>query len=517
MSQRYIDAIEGWGLVIPSPRTNGIAMAPPSRLLNALSRAYLLSETRSGDDPELSEVLEEVQRVQEEEGWLVIRVGEGEFLAQDEVVPAEGEDLSAFLHALRQARITELRLQDPAGADLLERFFLSLQPSEALESISGPERFRGVEESIGLSFQAGSAPLRGMAAAVEGLFQEKEEGPVSSGEEEEYSAEDASAPVHLPEELAAAARRYLGAEPWEKKALRETILSQAAILKESRSMAALAELVDILASPASVAAGADSVGLAREILSPALASFLAARLGEVREEEERARMVDSAAGLGGEMALALADALEEARDRFQRRSFLDAMLAQGPLALEVAQGMVEDPRWWVMRNGVSIIGEIGDREAVSHLTGALANSDARVRRETVLALAKLGGADAEQLLMGMLDDHDAEVRAMTCRAVGVLGVEKALRPLLKILEEEQDQEIQVECLHALGKIGDPGAVPSIEKKAGKGIFSRRSQEIRVAAYRALAAIGTPHARSLLEKAAGDSDPAVRGVVETLLS
>lgn len=504
-------------------------MAPASKILNALSRAYLISETRSGDDPELSEVLEQVQRAQEEEGWLVIRVGEGEFRARDEVVPAEGEELSTFLHALRRARVTELRLQDPGGAELLERFFLSLQPSEALESISGPERFRGVEESIGLSFLAGSAPLRGMAAAVQGLFQAKEEEHGSSGEgsaapsraglgeEEGYAAEEVSIPAHLPEDLTVAARRYLGAGAGEKKVLRETILSQAVALKESRSMAALAELVDILATPALVAAGSDSVALAREILFPALASFLAARLGEVRQEEERARMVGSAAGLGREMALALADALEEARDRFQRRSFLDAMLAQGPMALEVAQGMLEDPRWWVMRNGVSIIGEIGDHEAVSYLTGALANPDARVRRETVLALAKLGGTDAGQLLMGMLDDHDAEVRAMTCRAVGVLGVEKALKPLLRILEEEQDQEVQVECLQALGKIGDPGAVPSIEKKAGKGVFSRRSQEIRVAAYRALAAIGTPHARSLLEKGAGDSDPAVQGVIQTLLS
>jgi HEAT repeat protein len=178
--------------------------------------------------------------------------------------------------------------------------------------------------------------------------------------------------------------------------------------------------------------------------------------------------------------------------------------------------MLEDPRWFVVRNGVSIIGEMGSEEAVGQLTGSLANGDARVRKETVLALAKLGGQDAEQLLLGMLDDQDAGVRAMACRAAGVLGVEKSLRPLMTILDEDQDQDVQVECLQALGKLGDPGAVPLIEKRAVKGLFSRPSQEIRVAAYRALAGIGTPHAMSLLEKAATDSDPGVRTVVQALL-
>ena len=79
-----------------------------------------------------------------------------------------------------------------------------------------------------------------------------------------------------------------------------------------------------------------------------------------------------------------------------------------------------------------------------------------------------------------------------------------------------DEDVQVECLRALGKIGDPGAVLLIEKQALGGLFSRPSKEVRVAAYRALAGIGTPRAMSLLEKAATDSDANVRTVVQTLL-
>jgi HEAT repeat protein len=216
------------------------------------------------------------------------------------------------------------------------------------------------------------------------------------------------------------------------------------------------------------------------------------------------------------MALALADALGEARDRSQRRIFLDALLAHGDLGLEVAQGMVEDPRWFVVRNGVALLGEIGGEDRVSYLTGPLANPDSRVRKETVLALSKIDGENARLLLLGMLDDPDPDVRAVACRAVGLLKMEKALRPLLKILDEDNHENVQVECLEALGKIEDPGAVPFIEKRAVGGLFSRPTTEIRVAAYRALAGIGTPRAKTLLKKAVTDSDPEVRSVAQSLM-
>jgi len=74
----------------------------------------------------------------------------------------------------------------------------------------------------------------------------------------------------------------------------------------------------------------------------------------------------------------------------------------------------------------------------------------------------------------------------------------------------------VECLHALGRIGDPGAVPLIEKKAVGGLFSRPPREIRIAAFRALASIGTARAVRTLEKGARDRDSGVRTAAKALI-
>ncbi|MFH1763847.1 MAG: HEAT repeat domain-containing protein, partial [Gemmatimonadota bacterium] len=233
-----------------------------------------------------------------------------------------------------------------------------------------------------------------------------------------------------------------------------------------------------------------------------------------RDEDERSRIAKVISRTGREGALALADALGESRDRSERRAFSDAMVTLGPLALEMAQRMMTDPRWFVVRNGVAVLGELGGEDAVSHLTATLANGDSRVRKETILSLAKVGGGDAEMLLLGMLDDGEGEVRAAACRALGVMRCHRAYRPLLQLLKD-RDPEVQVECLQALGQIGDPGAVRFIEKKATGGLLSRSPREVRIAAFRALASIGTARALKTLEKGIKDRDSDVQTVAKAL--
>ena len=221
-------------------------------------------------------------------------------------------------------------------------------------------------------------------------------------------------------------------------------------------------------------------------------------------------------GAPSSMAPAIAEALSETEDRVARRAYIDAMVALGDSGMKIVAEMVEDSRWFVVRNAVGILGEIGGADAVAHLTTTLASDDARVRKETVLALARIGGDDPSMLVVGKLGDQDADVRAAACRAIGVLKVDRALKPLVELLKTEKDNEVVEQVLLALGQLGDPGSVKAIEKKATGGRFSRTPLDVRVAAYKALFTIGTPHAKALLEKASEDSDPTVREAVGRIL-
>lgn len=324
-------------------------------------------------------------------------------------------------------------------------------------------------------------------------------------------AEDAD-----PEALRSAVARFLDADPLHREGLGHAIRSAAAALKEANSFDVLADAVERLARAGDDVPDEAGVAMARALLTSEVAGRLAARLGAAHDEERHGELVGACVRLGRDMAVALADALSETTDRFARRAYLGAMVAMGDDALSVAEEMLEDDHWFVVRNAVAILGEIGGPRAVELVTSSLAHTDAHVRREALLSLAKVGGEDAGMLVYGMLEDSDPEVRLAAAMAAGALKVERALKPMLNLLDGERDPDVVVAVLQALGQLGDPGATNAVEKRAVGSFLSKPPTRVRVAAYRALSSIGTPRAKSLIQKAATDKNTAVQAAVRQLL-
>ncbi len=319
-----------------------------------------------------------------------------------------------------------------------------------------------------------------------------------------------------PQALREAVTAFLKADPLAREGKGRDIRDAAAALREANALDVLADSVERLVLGAGDPPDEACLAMAQVLLSPGVASRIAAYLGNERDEDRRKELMRICELLGTDMALAVSDALSATQDRFARRTFLDAMVAMGPSAMPVVEKMVEDGRWFVVRNALAILGEVGGERPVELIIATLAHTDARVRREALMALAKVGGEDAGQLVYGMIEDPDSDVRLAAAMAAGALKVERALRPLLALLEEEDDPDVVAGVLRALGQLGDPGAVNAIEKRAVGSFFSRPPTEVRIAAYRALHSIGTPHAKSLLVHAAEDKDPAVKGAVRQML-
>jgi HEAT repeat protein len=187
----------------------------------------------------------------------------------------------------------------------------------------------------------------------------------------------------------------------------------------------------------------------------------------------------------------------------------------GPVSRPVIEAMIEDDNRFLVRDACVMLAEIGGERSVQLVTSALADTDPRVRVEALHALGELGDAEAGSLALGFLEDADSNVRIAAAVAAGKLGIERALRPLLQLLEHEEEADKRVRLLQALGDLGDPGAVPAIEKHAVPSRFGKASTDVRVAAYKALHRIGTPHARDLVQRAANDKEPAVRAALRGL--
>ncbi|MHB1193203.1 MAG: HEAT repeat domain-containing protein [Longimicrobiales bacterium] len=319
-----------------------------------------------------------------------------------------------------------------------------------------------------------------------------------------------------PQALRDAVTAFLAADPFAREGKGRAVRDAALALRETNALDALADSAERLALGAGDPPDEACIVMAQSLVSPGVASRIAAYLGNERDEDRRKELVRVCQLLGQDLALAISDALSGTQDRFARRTFLDTMVAMGPDAMPIVEKMAEDGRWFVVRNALAILGEIGGERPVELIISTLAHTDARVRREALLALAKVGGEDAGMLVYGMIEDPDADVRLAAAMAAGELKVERALRPLLALLEQENDADVVAGVLRALGQLGDPGAVNAIEKRAVGSFFSRPPADVRIAAYRALHNIGTPHAKSLLMQAADDKDPAVKGAVRQLL-
>jgi HEAT repeats/PBS lyase HEAT-like repeat len=326
-------------------------------------------------------------------------------------------------------------------------------------------------------------------------------------------AQDASAEEEGPaeEELADAVGAFLSGMDGAP----EQVERVAAALRERLALDPLADAVERLVDAAGDPWDEAILEMARTVINPAVASRLVQRMGRERDEDELARYTRLCRALGRVMANSFRGALTDSTDEQARRVYCDALIAMGETSRPVIEEMVGDDNRFLVRNAVSILGEIGGSRAVELVTSALADTDARVRREALLSIGKLGDDEAGQLVLGFTEDPDPQVRVAAATAAGQLGLQRALRPVLGMLADEDDPDVCVSLLGALGQMGDPGAVQSIEKHAVGGLFSKPRTDVRVAAYRALHAIGTPHARELLEQAKEDKDRSVRIAVREI--
>lgn len=294
------------------------------------------------------------------------------------------------------------------------------------------------------------------------------------------------------------------------------IESLAAECQANNEIDPLARSVAKVVAAAGVPRDASIYAVAMYMMSPVVLGRLARRIGSERAEERRREYYAVCREIGDDMAMAIRNDLAETPDRLARRIHCEALVEMGDAGRRVIEEMAVDENRFLVRNAVAILGNQGGDNAVGLVTSALANPDPRVRREALRSLAKLQAEDSGELVRGLLDDPDQSVKIGAVVAAGELRVQRAVKPLLAMLNANPDPDEVLPLLRALGQLGDPAAVQSIEKHAVRTLFSKPPAEVRIAAYRALHLIGTPHAKQLLRDVIRDKDQDVKSAVKEMV-
>ncbi|MHB1340621.1 MAG: HEAT repeat domain-containing protein [Coriobacteriia bacterium] len=197
-------------------------------------------------------------------------------------------------------------------------------------------------------------------------------------------------------------------------------------------------------------------------------------------------------GILGEHAIdPLLEVLADEPDMSARKALVELISATAVRHVDRLGNRVSDPRWYFVRNVVSILGATKRPEALSHLARVSRHGDPRVRREVIRAFASIKDKYAEEMLVSALSDEDAQNVQLAARYLGTIGARGAVGALSVVARGDgrgnRDIGPRVEAIEALGRLGSADAIPVLMQLSELKTLLRagRSREIKAAAEAAL--------------------------------
>jgi len=218
----------------------------------------------------------------------------------------------------------------------------------------------------------------------------------------------------------------------------------------------------------------------------------------------------------------LLNALAEIKQANARRTIYNTLLLYGNAARDEAERRIDDERWFVVRQMVSLLGEIGNAHTISVLATAIHHPEARVRKEVTKSLGKIPCKESLALLVSTLDSSDRSLILCAIIALGVLKDPAAIEPLGTIANKRNalsdNLDIRKEAVRTLGLIGNERAIPHLTRLITKKVwFGRQDQrELRALAVISLGKIGGEAARRVIERTAGRAKGVVLQACEKTL-
>ncbi len=214
--------------------------------------------------------------------------------------------------------------------------------------------------------------------------------------------------------------------------------------------------------------------------------------------------------------------LAESQSRSNRRMLAESIAERCRANPERLAPWLSDPRWFVVRNVVHILGWIGGDSIVGLLQSVIRHPEPRVRHEAVAALGQVSPAAARPVLLRMLEDADTR---MFCAVLHQLSAARDPAParlllsyMLDVAFEQRPVEEKRAIYSALSAVAGDEVVPELEAEMHRGNwFSRNYEAHRQAVARCIARIGTPLSRMVLERGVLSKRAPVRKACEDALT
>lgn len=211
--------------------------------------------------------------------------------------------------------------------------------------------------------------------------------------------------------------------------------------------------------------------------------------------------------LGEPAARYLVRMLAEEPDRRHRGRLLDVIRVLGPVAIPALTEGLWSPTWYVVRNTLNLLADMGDAGLMKHVTTALTHADGRVRASAVRATWKLGGPAACAPLLAALPAADPDTQLEILFGLGHTQSPAAVPGIAELAHHgSASLKVRIKAAEALGQIASAEALPILAdliKRKGRIFTSAEPTELRLAAARALLGLQTPQALATLKQMVSD--------------
>jgi HEAT repeat protein len=207
-----------------------------------------------------------------------------------------------------------------------------------------------------------------------------------------------------------------------------------------------------------IAAGALERLLTEEIISLLLEQL---RKTSLTPQQFR-RLQQFIISLGIRIAPQLLAMMSKEEDSSARKRLTNLLGQMGEPLLDLLREMTHSDKWYVVRNAVTLLGDLRLDAGVDILKGLTDHPDQRVRRTLIRSLAMIGGRESVAPLLKLTRDSATALRRPAVKALGATKSIEAVQPLLNICQSfdpfGHQSEIRSDAVAALGILGEKEAV-----------------------------------------------------------
>ncbi|MBA4373440.1 MAG: hypothetical protein C0402_11345 [Thermodesulfovibrio sp.] len=218
----------------------------------------------------------------------------------------------------------------------------------------------------------------------------------------------------------------------------------------------------------------------------------------------------------------LLNVLTEAEDASIRRFLLQILASLGSDIIPSVVVRLGDSRWYVVRNMLYLLREAGSAKDLDQVRRFARHKNKKISLEAIRTLIHYRTLDAILFVKQFLEGDDAEMRKQVVRFSGMYRFGIVVPTLLKMLARQRffggDIELKILLVRALGEIGDPTALKTLEAIVRTtSLFNRSGSEaLKQEMFRSLQHYPAGSATALLKLGLQSKNEQIRKICEGLL-